>query len=81
MPIYEYKCKKCNHIFEELVSSGKGKIYSCPKCSSENTSKIMSVVGGISTKGSKDLSSSCASAPMCPSAAKGCCGPGGCMMN
>jgi len=53
MPIFEYKCKKCGHKFEELVS-GKEKI-SCPKCGSENLEKLIS---NFNSK-QKDSSSAC----------------------
>ncbi len=33
MPVFEYKCLKCGHKFEELVL-GKKKI-KCPKCHGE----------------------------------------------
>jgi len=43
MPIYEYRCKKCDNNFEKLVSlSSKDKI-KCPKCESENVVKKMSM--------------------------------------
>ena len=31
MPIFEYRCKKCEHEFEELVFNRKAKI-NCPEC-------------------------------------------------
>jgi putative FmdB family regulatory protein len=40
MPIYEYRCKKCGCNFEELVFGDATP--PCPKCSSENTKKLMS---------------------------------------
>ncbi len=43
MPIYEYRCKKCDNNFEKLVSlSSKDKI-KCPKCESGNVVKKMSM--------------------------------------
>lgn len=34
MPLYEYKCKKCNYEFEELVNS-INEIVTCKKCGGE----------------------------------------------
>jgi putative FmdB family regulatory protein len=43
MPIYEYACKPCGEVFEELVirSSDEGEI-ACPKCGSAKVSRVMS---------------------------------------
>lgn len=32
MPIYEYKCEKCNHSFERLVFKSDNQDIDCPKC-------------------------------------------------
>lgn len=40
MPIYEYTCHKCGHIFEELVFGDKNP--SCPKCGLTETEKMIS---------------------------------------
>lgn len=43
MPIYEYKCKKCDKIFESLVlSSGAIKGIECPECGSGEVQKMLS---------------------------------------
>jgi putative FmdB family regulatory protein len=33
MPLYEYQCKKCKHIFEKIQSFSDKPIRKCPKCS------------------------------------------------
>lgn len=43
MPIYEYKCNKCENEFEKLVFAGDDKEISCPECTSKEVSKKMSV--------------------------------------
>lgn len=60
MPIYEYKCQSCEHVFEKLVfSSDKGKI-ECPKCKKNDTKKLLSSVSvGSSTSGGSAGSSGC----------------------
>lgn len=32
MPIYEYKCQKCHHTFEEIQKVNDPHVASCPKC-------------------------------------------------
>ncbi|MGD9732236.1 MAG: zinc ribbon domain-containing protein [Desulfamplus sp.] len=46
MPIYEYKCKKCNNRFEKLVIGSD--IPSCPSCQSNDLEKLMSACGFVS---------------------------------
>ncbi len=43
MPIFEYKCKKCEKEFEKLVFAGEEKNISCPDCNSLDVIKKMSV--------------------------------------
>ena len=32
MPIYQYRCKSCDHRFEEPQAYGEEPISTCPKC-------------------------------------------------
>ncbi|MBU1156859.1 MAG: zinc ribbon domain-containing protein [Proteobacteria bacterium] len=41
MPIYEYKCKKCDHEYEALVM-GSADAVECPKCGSKKKERLMS---------------------------------------
>ncbi|MDD5447833.1 MAG: zinc ribbon domain-containing protein [Actinomycetota bacterium] len=41
MPIYEYRCKKCNKKFEKLVRNGDK--VACPKCHSKDLTRLFSV--------------------------------------
>ncbi len=45
MPIYEYRCRKCSHEFEELQSSNV-KTMKCPKCGG-TAGKKMSAAGFV----------------------------------
>ena len=40
MPIFEYKCQSCGHMFEELVFDDS--VPQCPACKSSETEKLMS---------------------------------------
>lgn len=45
MPIYEFKCKKCESEFSELFPSSKFDIkdVECPKCHTQDAEKMLSV--------------------------------------
>lgn len=45
MPFYEYKCRKCENEFEELVSIGAEEAPACPECGSTRVEKMMSLFG------------------------------------
>ncbi|ADD68044.1 regulatory protein, FmdB family [Denitrovibrio acetiphilus DSM 12809] len=61
MPIYEYKCKKCDNQFSKLVFNMDTKI-ECPICKSENCEKLISRVSASSGSSVKnDFSGGCAS--------------------
>ena len=42
MPLYEYVCRDCRHGFEALVLGGD--VATCPKCSTTDLERVMSVV-------------------------------------
>ncbi|UCG62465.1 MAG: zinc ribbon domain-containing protein [Candidatus Zixiibacteriota bacterium] len=54
MPLFEYKCSQCGHQFEELVSGSEVKVF-CPKCKSENVSRMLSVFSASSGSSSSGL--------------------------
>jgi len=63
MPIFEFRCSKCNHVFEEFVFSSNvdtSKL-ECPQCGEKNVQKLMSAFSSSmgSTGGSR--ASSCGS--------------------
>jgi putative FmdB family regulatory protein len=41
MPIYEYRCKSCDTVFEELVSAS-AKAPPCPSCGTKNPTRLYS---------------------------------------
>ncbi len=42
MPIYEYTCKKCGHLFDYLAFKISEPDPPCPNCGSEEVKKLMS---------------------------------------
>lgn len=46
MPIYEFICKPCDHVFEELFASSteKRKVL-CPRCGGRDVARKFSVFG------------------------------------
>jgi len=42
MPIYEYKCKKCGHMFEQLQKVTEKPLCVCPKCKKSQLIKLVS---------------------------------------
>jgi putative FmdB family regulatory protein len=57
MPIFEFVCGKCGEEFERLVfSSGLGDV-KCPKCDSDDVTKILSVFSSSPIE--RSLGSSC----------------------
>jgi putative FmdB family regulatory protein len=56
MPVFEYYCKKCEHITAFLEKAGARKAHACEKCGSEDTRKVFSTFAA-KTGGSSDRSS------------------------
>ncbi|HBF37077.1 MAG TPA: hypothetical protein DDW50_07135 [Firmicutes bacterium] len=73
MPIYEFKCLACNHEFEELCRTGENA--KCPKCSSMDTKKKLSLFSAKSVggNGSQTISSSSHSCASCHGGSCGTC--------
>lgn len=58
MPIYEYRCGKCNHKFDALQKMDEdGTGLKCPQCGADNPVKILSAFSGSDPSGKP--SSSC----------------------
>ena len=49
MPIYEYKCEKCNHSFERLVFKSDKNVIDCPKCGDTKKVKKLLSPGSFMT--------------------------------
>ncbi len=42
MPIYEYQCGKCGHLFDALQKLGETALSKCPECGKDALSKLVS---------------------------------------
>jgi len=73
MPIFEYRCSKCNTKFEVLhKSSQSGEEVTCPNCNSNNNKKLLSAFSA-SISGSSGYSGfSRSDAPSCSDGSCGC---------
>jgi len=52
MPTYEYRCKTCEHEWEEFQSIKAEPTRKCPECGKLKAERIISAGGGIIFKGS-----------------------------
>ncbi|RMD52065.1 MAG: zinc ribbon domain-containing protein [Nitrospirae bacterium] len=61
MPIYEYRCKKCNRDFEKLVY--REEKITCPACGSSEVAKKFSAFAmrGVEKSSSNSACASCSS--------------------
>ena len=51
MPIFEFRCRKCQHKFETLTSSSEdGSGLHCPKCGENKPEKLMSMFSASGTE-------------------------------
>jgi putative FmdB family regulatory protein len=76
MPIYEYRCLKCDRSFEALVRNGHDGAQ-CPHCRGTKLAREMSTFAALGSNGAADSaieSGSAASGRMCG----GSCGNCGC---
>ncbi|MBW2742206.1 MAG: zinc ribbon domain-containing protein [Deltaproteobacteria bacterium] len=51
MPIYEYKCENCKHIFEKLVFTSNNEGIECPKCNDIRVKRLISSTCHINSSG------------------------------
>ena len=74
MPIFEFTCKDCNKIFEEIVLGSED--IECPECKSKNVSRLISRPCRCSGFSAGDCSqdSSASATPSAPSGCAGCSG-------
>lgn len=52
MPTYEYKCKSCNYLFDELQTMSEAPLIECPSCHTPNLVRLIGTGTGMIFKGS-----------------------------
>ncbi len=77
MPIYDYKCKKCETVSEVLVRSSDGQTIKCSSCGSTNVEKLLSASYMIKMGGSRPDVECCEKSSQCDSQS---CSSGQCGM-
>jgi putative FmdB family regulatory protein len=45
MPLYEYRCDECEHVFEALQKMSDDSLVQCPACDKPTLKKLMSAAG------------------------------------
>jgi putative FmdB family regulatory protein len=68
MPMYEYACRDCEHVFEALVFDGEK--VDCPECHSGKLERLLSVPAKPRSE-SSSLPMRCD--PKLPPCGPGCC--------
>lgn len=59
MPIFEYRCRKCDHCFEVLIrNSAEESTLQCPRCEGGEPEKLLSTFAR-SCSSKETLSSNC----------------------
>ncbi len=57
MPIFEYACANCGHVFEKLVLTRNQELPECPKCGRKQVEQVFSA---FATAASKSTGRACA---------------------
>jgi len=53
MPIYEFRCKKCDDVFECLIFKSDDNNIPCPSCGGDKTEKLLSTFSSLSSSSSQ----------------------------
>ena len=70
MPLYDYKCKECSHVFEVKQSFNDEPVSVCPECNGTVERLIGGGIGfmfkgGSSISDSADSCTTCCTGPTC----------------
>ncbi len=61
MPIYEFRCRKCGNVFEQIVFTTDYQDVKCPKCGDGPPDRMLSTFSAKSSGGLGKSFSSCSS--------------------
>ena len=60
MPIYEFRCTECGHVFEELVMRASDQQdLTCPRCSAPRVERVLSACCVAPGSGDGGAASTC----------------------
>jgi putative FmdB family regulatory protein len=79
MPLYEYRCEPCAHVFETLVRSAD-EVPRCPRCGGQTLTRQLSVPAAAQTGAGRSDMPVCGPAPGGGGCGAPWCGTGGCGM-
>lgn len=74
MPLFEYRCEQCDHVFEVLVRGAE--TVECPGCQSQRVEKLLSTAAAHVNESGQSLPV----APSCPYGDNPPCHSGQCPM-
>ncbi len=89
MPIYEYRCKACNHELEAMQKISDDPLVECPECGKPELTKLVSAAGfrlsgsgwyetDFKSGNKKNIKESSSSGDSASSSSGGCCSGGSC---
>ena len=64
MPLYEYRCKKCGHAFEQIQKFSDPLVADCPHCKAKGTVEQLMSRSSVRFKGSGWYATDYAKKPM-----------------
>ena len=79
MPIYEYVCGKCGHVFDHLARNLADVARACPKCGAARPRKAFSTFSARVSSPAAKACDRCEATSACPAAGRGGC-PGACSL-
>ena len=61
MPLYEFRCTKCGHEFEQIVFPSDNEPMKCPRCRARKPERLLSIFSSSTTgtRAGGSVSSSC----------------------
>ncbi|HGG59428.1 MAG TPA: zinc ribbon domain-containing protein [Gammaproteobacteria bacterium] len=89
MPIYEYRCKACDHELEAMQKISDAPLVECPECGKPELTKLVSAAGfrlsgsgwyetDFKSGNKKNLKESGSSESSSSASSGGCCSGGSC---